>query len=70
MSQVVTELMPKHAEKQTHHVDQGNISIDDVSVVFSRSGMDNVAIDKVSVDIMPGEFVCILGPECKQTRPA
>ena len=62
MSQVVTKLMPKHVEKKTHHIDQGNISIDDVSVVFSRSGIDNVAIDKVSVDIMPGEFVCILGP--------
>ncbi|MDA0655692.1 MAG: ABC transporter ATP-binding protein [Proteobacteria bacterium] len=43
-------------------IEQGHISIEDVSVVFSRGGIDNVAVESISVDIAPGEFVCILGP--------
>ena len=62
MLQAVNELMTKHAEKKKNRIDHGHISIDDVSVIFSRAGVDNVAIDKVSADITPGEFVCILGP--------
>ena len=41
---------------------QGNIIIDDVSVIFERDGVKNTAIDSTSIKIMPGEFVCILGP--------
>ncbi|MEE2932078.1 MAG: ABC transporter ATP-binding protein [Pseudomonadota bacterium] len=41
---------------------QGNIIIDDVSVIFERDGVKNIAIDSTSIKIMPGEFVCILGP--------
>ncbi|TGG93558.1 ABC transporter ATP-binding protein [Natronospirillum operosum] len=41
---------------------KGHITADSVSIVFDSVGKRNVAVDDASVDIQPGEFVCILGP--------
>ncbi len=47
------------AHKQHHPQEHGHIVIDDVTVDFGRGV---VAVDKASLDIQPGEFVCLLGP--------
>lgn len=41
---------------------RGNIQIDRVSVVFGAGPSATQAVKETSLDILPGEFVCILGP--------
>lgn len=62
MSQIITELVPNKTPMPARQPNQGHIVIDDVGVVFSRDGIDNVAIENTSIEVTPGEFVCILGP--------
>ena len=47
------------AHTQKHPALKGHIKIEDVSVVF---GKDVVAVEEASLEIKPGEFVCLLGP--------
>ncbi len=42
--------------------DYGHIVIEDVEIVFGKGASANQAVKKTSLDIRPGEFVCILGP--------
>lgn len=48
-----------HAHTQKNPILKGHIVIDDVSVIF---GKDTVAVENASLEIQPGEFVCLLGP--------
>lgn len=41
---------------------KGHIKIEDVSVVFGRGKDAHQAVEKTSLEVTPGEFVCILGP--------
>lgn len=41
---------------------KGQISIDNVSISFGSGITKKLAITETSLDISPGEFVCILGP--------
>jgi NitT/TauT family transport system ATP-binding protein len=41
---------------------RGRINIDNVSLVFGAGNQANIAVQETSLDIEPGEFVCILGP--------
>ena len=47
------------AHTQKNPILKGHIVIDDVSVIF---GKDIVAVENASLEILPGEFVCLLGP--------
>ena len=62
MLQLIKEDGSIQCDKVMKKLKQGNIIIDDVSVIFERDGVKNIAIDSTSIKIMPGEFVCILGP--------
>ncbi|MDX2290274.1 MAG: ABC transporter ATP-binding protein [Hyphomicrobiaceae bacterium] len=42
--------------------DKGRIRIDNVSIVFGSGSARHVAVSETTIDIAPGEFVCILGP--------
>lgn len=42
--------------------ENGHVVVDDVSISYSTREQTVVAIEKVSLDITPGEFVCLLGP--------
>lgn len=42
--------------------DLGHVVIDDVSIAFGEGANRHVAVSKTSIDIEPGQFVCILGP--------
>jgi len=41
---------------------KGHILIDRVAVTFGRGADVNTAVEETSLDIAPGEFVCLLGP--------
>jgi NitT/TauT family transport system ATP-binding protein len=40
----------------------GHIEIEDVSVRFGQGAQSTLAVDRVSIDVQPGEFVSIIGP--------
>ena len=48
--------------RQPIHADKGRIVIDRVAVVFGRGANLHTAVAETSLDIAPGEFVCLLGP--------
>jgi len=52
------------SEKAVNHssAGKGHVSIDGVSVVFGSGDEIHVAVEQTSLDIEPGEFLCILGP--------
>ena len=41
---------------------RGHIEIQDVSICFGSGATLNLAVEETSLDIQPGQFVCILGP--------
>jgi NitT/TauT family transport system ATP-binding protein len=41
---------------------RGRIVIDDLVVAFGDPPTRRIAVDHVSLDVAPGEFVCVLGP--------
>lgn len=50
------------AEPALHAVQPGRLHIDQVSIELGEGAQRFVALDNVSIDIEPGEFVCLLGP--------
>jgi NitT/TauT family transport system ATP-binding protein len=42
--------------------DRGHVAIDAVSVAFGRGRERHLAVAETSIDVQPGEFVCLLGP--------
>ena len=42
--------------------DNGHVIIDNVSIAFKSRAKTVVAVEDVSLDIRPGEFICLLGP--------
>jgi NitT/TauT family transport system ATP-binding protein len=40
----------------------GRITIDNLVVAFDGGGAQKIAVDRLSLDVAPGEFVCVLGP--------
>lgn len=57
ISQTIEEQpMPKRSK------DRGHIKIDEVTISFGVGANANIAVKKTSLDIQPGQFVCILGP--------
>ena len=42
--------------------DKGHVVIADVSVAFGRGAQRHTAVERTSLDVKPGQFVCLLGP--------
>ncbi len=61
-----TSVVPiQHNLMQKHHQDsktRGHVCIDSVGVSFGQGSDRNIAVHETSLDIKPGEFVCMLGP--------
>ena len=51
---------PKQLRQRS--IDKGHIEIQNVSISFGRGDAVNTAVKETSLDILPGQFVCILGP--------
>jgi NitT/TauT family transport system ATP-binding protein len=43
-------------------VARGRVRADDVTIAFEGADGDHIAVEKVSLEIEPAEFVCLLGP--------
>ena len=61
MSNAVAIDFEKAAEERADQ-GSGHIVARDVSVVFGSGPGAHVAVDQASLEVSPGEFVCILGP--------
>jgi len=61
MEEAVATKRPSMPDAQTVSK-SGRIEIDDVSVCFGTGDQQHLAVDKTSLVIEAGEFVCILGP--------
>jgi len=44
------------------HATKGHVRIERVAVTFGRGANRQIAVAETSLDIVPGEFVCLLGP--------
>ena len=53
---------PLHPPARNVRASQGHVEIVDVSIEFGAGDKAHVAVSETSVDVPPGEFVCILGP--------
>jgi len=62
----VINLQSEPETTQTGHQqfrsDRGAIAIDNVTVAFGKGAARHLAVAETSIDIAPGEFVCLLGP--------
>ncbi len=59
----VVSMHEKIFRKETSDAkERGKIEIDGVSIVFGSGPTENIAVQETSINISPGEFVCILGP--------
>jgi NitT/TauT family transport system ATP-binding protein len=56
--------LPKEPQATHRQVksDRGHVVIRDVSIAFGRGREKHVAVASTTIDIPPGEFVCVLGP--------
>ena len=62
-NQVVS--LKEHIPHRSHapsHKDCGHIVIEEVEISFGKGASASQAVKTTSLDIRPGEFVCILGP--------
>ncbi|ARU29177.1 ABC transporter ATP-binding protein [Cellvibrio sp. PSBB006] len=57
---IAEPLTPSRANRRS--MDKGHIEIKDVTIAFGTGTSANIAVEKTSLDISPGQFVCILGP--------
>jgi len=48
--------------RQTVHAKKGRVLIDRVAVSFGRGADTHTAVAETSLELAPGEFVCLLGP--------
>jgi sulfonate transport system ATP-binding protein len=62
LAQVVKLENRAHAPSPRLHAKKGHVLIDRVAVTFGRGANQHTAVAETSLDIAPGEFVCLLGP--------
>jgi len=49
---------PKHRVRSS----KGHVVIDKVGITFGRGAQQHTAVEQTSLEVKPGEFVCLLGP--------
>jgi len=49
---------PKHRVRSS----KGHVVIDKVGITFGRGAPQHIAVEQTSLEVKPGEFVCLLGP--------
>ena len=53
---------PAKARAQQFRNDRGAIAIENVAIAFGKGARRHLAMAETSIDIAPGQFVCLLGP--------
>jgi sulfonate transport system ATP-binding protein len=53
---------PPDASARRIRSNRGHVVISDVCVTFGRGAQRHAAVERTSLEIKPGEFVCLLGP--------
>lgn len=62
LAETITQTEPEIPESHRMSVDKGHVVIENVSVVFGKGRKSHEAVKDTSLEVRPGEFVCILGP--------
>jgi NitT/TauT family transport system ATP-binding protein len=63
LANVVSRLGRPRGERSSRvSADRGHIVIDNVAVTFGQGREASTAVTRTSIEIKPGEFVCLLGP--------
>jgi NitT/TauT family transport system ATP-binding protein len=60
----IVRLAENPAPKPTFRIrsDKGHVKINDVGVTFGTGARQHTAVEKTSLEVKPGEFICLLGP--------
>ncbi len=53
---------PPPAAARQFRNDRGAVAIENVTIVFGKGASRHLAVAETSIDVAPGEFVCLLGP--------
>ncbi len=64
ISNIVNLSRDKSAEAEDRRSSEGkgHVKIDDVGIVFGTGPDAHTAVERTSLEVQPGEFLCILGP--------
>ena len=58
----IGETMPPPKPRHRVRSDKGHVVIDKVGITFGKGAQRHAAVEQTSVEVKPGEFVCLLGP--------
>jgi NitT/TauT family transport system ATP-binding protein len=58
----LAEGTPPPKPKQRVRSSKGHVVIDKVGITFGRGAQRHTAVEQTSLEVKPGEFVCLLGP--------
>jgi len=58
----LAETAPPPRLKQRVRSSKGHVVIDKVGITFGRGAQRHTAVEQTSLEVKPGEFVCLLGP--------
>ena len=58
----LAETAPPPKPKQRVRSSKGHVVIDKVGITFGRGAQRHTAVEQTSLEVKPGEFVCLLGP--------
>jgi NitT/TauT family transport system ATP-binding protein len=58
----LAESTPPPKPKQRVRSSKGHVVIDKVGITFGRGAQRHTAVEQTSLEVKPGEFVCLLGP--------
>ena len=58
----LAESAPPPKPKQRVRSSKGHVVIDKVGITFGRGAQRHTAVEQTSLEVKPGEFVCLLGP--------
>ncbi len=62
LAETISQTELEAPESPRMSVDKGHVVIENVSVVFGKGRKSHEAVKDTSLEVKPGEFVCILGP--------
>tara|TARA_B100001250_G_C19770822_1_gene777097 strand:+ start:294 stop:1142 length:849 start_codon:yes stop_codon:yes gene_type:complete len=62
MTQITSSVLDKESSNRKELTKKGRVKLENISVNYNTRGNFVTAIENTSIEIEPGEFVCLLGP--------